>query len=137
MALIQAIQSALTAHLAKELKLPAVADRSLCRRYPTLVVAVEEGGTTLLAGGTQAEHRYRVTITAVSERDRSGDTELITRLTPVLLGGIPMGDRVLHPTELRTKDGSVTCEISLCVLLPRTKHPEGEAGIMEKLELAL
>lgn len=134
---IKAIQSALTAQLSKQLHIPAVADRALCRTRPILVVAVEEGGITLLAGGTQAEHCYKVTITAVSDRDRSGTTELVSRLTPVLLGGIPMENRVLHPTDIRTKDETVTCQIALCIPIPQTKCPTGEPGMMEHLHLEL
>ena len=38
--------------------------------YPLLAVSVREDGTVLVDGGRQAEHTYRVTVSAASDRER-------------------------------------------------------------------
>lgn len=55
--------------------------------YPLLAVSVREDGTVLVDGGRQAEHTYRVTVSAASDRERDGNTALLSSLTPVLLRG--------------------------------------------------
>ena len=68
-----------------------VADRTRARgKYPLLAVSVREDGTVLIDGGRQAEHTFQVTVTAVSDREREGNMELLSGLVPVLLRGIPM-----------------------------------------------
>lgn len=139
---MKAIQDAVAAYLQEQTGIPAVADRSLYREYPMLAVAVRENGTVLLAGGRQAEHTYRVTVTAVSDRDRAGNTELLAGLAPLLLAGVPMERdgcrRMLHPLDIRTEGEALTFSLELCVPLPRAAGPEEtEPGIMETLHVAL
>ena len=95
---MKAIQDAVTAYLQKATGVRTVADRTrVAGEYPLLAVAVREDGTVLVDGGRQAEHTYRVTVTAASDRNRDGNTALLASLAPHLLRGVPMGDRVLHP----------------------------------------
>ena len=48
--------------------------------YPLLAVDIREEGTVLVAGGTQAEQHYALTVTAAPDRMRQGE--------PALLGGL-------------------------------------------------
>ena len=89
-----------------------------------LAVAVREDGTVLVDGGRQAEHTYRVTVTAASDRNRDGNTALLASLAPHLLRGIPMGDRVLHPLDVKTEGEELTFSLELCVPVP----PDESAG---------
>ena len=43
-------------------------------------------------------------------------------LTPVLLRGVPMGERTLHPLELKTEGETLTFTVELCVPLPRPEQ---------------
>ena len=91
---MKAIQDAVTAYLQKVMGVRTVADRTrVAGEYPLLAVAVREDGTVLVDGGRQAEHTYRVTVTACSDRNRDGNTALLASLVPHLLRGVPMGDR--------------------------------------------
>lgn len=139
---MRAIQNAVAAYLQAKTGVPAAADRSLCREYPMLAVAVREDGTVLLAGGKQAEHTYRVTVTAVSDRDRSGNTELLAALPPLLLAGVPMERdgcrRILHPLDICTEGEKLTFSLELCVPLPQPVKPgQTGPGIMETLHMEL
>ena len=68
---MKAIQDAVTAYLQKATGVRAIAHRTrVAGEYPLLAVAVREDGTVLVDGGRQAEHTYRVTVTAASDRDR-------------------------------------------------------------------
>lgn len=139
---MKVIQDAVAAYLQRKTGIPAVADRSLCREYPMLAVAVREDGTVLLAGGRQAEHTYRVTVTAVSDRDRTGNMELLARLAPLLLAGVPMERdgcrRMLHPLDIRTEGETLTFSLELCVPLPRAAGPEETAPeLMKTLHVEL
>lgn len=139
---MKAIQDAVRAYLQEQTGVCAVADRSLCREYPMLAVAVREDGTVLLAGGKQAEHTYRVTVTAVSDRDRSGNTELLAGLAPLLLAGVPMERdgcrRILHPLDIRTEGEELTFSLELCVPLPQAPGPgETEPELMKTLHVEL
>ena len=101
---MKAIQDSVTAYLQACTGIRTVADRTRARgEYPLLAVSVREDGTVLVDGGRQAEHTYRVTVSAASDRERDGNTALLSSLTPVLLRGVPMGERTLHPLELKTE----------------------------------
>ena len=87
-------------------------------------------------GGRQAEHTYRVTVSAASDREREVNTALLSSLTPVLLRGVPMGERTLHPLELKTEGETLTFTVELCVPLPQTEKPGMEPpGRMATLNL--
>ena len=116
---MKAIQDAVTAYLETATGVRTVADRTRAPGvYPLLAVAVREDGTVLVDGGRQAEHTYRVTVTACSDRNRDGNTALLSSLAPCLLRGIPMGDRVLHPLDVKTEGEELTFSLELCVPVP-------------------
>jgi len=126
------IQEAVAAYLEQETGIHTVCDRTRVRgEYPLLAVDVAEKGTVLLAGGRQAEHTYAVTVTAISDREREGNTALLSGLTPVLLRGVPMetaeGGRILHPLDIRTEGEELTFQLELCVGLNHLSG-EGEAA---------
>lgn len=126
---MKAIQDAVTAYLQKATGVRAVADRTrVAGEYPLLAVAVREDGTVLVDGGRQAEHTYRVTVTACSDRNRDGNTALLSSLTPCLLRGVPMetenGSRTLHPLDVKTEGEELTFSLELCVPVP----PEDSSG---------
>lgn len=112
-------------------------DRTRARgEYPLLAVSVREDGTVLVDGGRQAEHTYRVTVSAASDREREGNTALLSSLTPILLRGVPMGERTLHPLELKTEGETLTFTVELCVPLPQPEKPGMEPpGRMATLNL--
>ena len=136
---MKAIQDAVTAYLNKVTGVRTVADRTrVAGEYPLLAVAVREDGTVLVDGGRQAEHTYRVTVTAASDRNRDGNTALLSSLTPCLLRGVPMGDRVLHPLDVKTEGEELTFSLELCVPLPEPEKPGTEPpGVMENLHLGV
>ena len=122
---MKAIQDAVTAYLQKVTGVRTVADKTRgAGEYPLLAVAVREDGTVLVDGGRQAEHTYLVTVTACSDRNRDGNTALLSSLAPCLLRGIPMGDRVLHPLDVKTEGEELTFSLELCVPVP----PEDSSG---------
>ena len=134
---MKAIQDAVTAYLEQATGVRAVADRTrVAGEYPLLAVAVREDGTVLVDGGRQAEHTYRVTVTATSDRNRDGNTALLSSLVPCLLRGVPMetagGSRTLHPLDVKTEGEELTFSLELCVPVP----PDGSAGeaATEKME---
>lgn len=134
------IQEAVRACLEERSGVRAVSDRSRCREYPLLAVSVREGGTVLLDGGRQAEHTYLVTVTAASDRDREGNTPLLSELVPLLLRGVPLENgegRVLHPLDIRTEGEKLTFSVSLCRRLPEKTGGAGEPGRMETLHMRL
>lgn len=125
------IQEAVRACLEERSGVKTVPDRSRCREYPLLAVSVREGGTVLLDGGKQAEYTYLVTVTAAADRDREGNTPLLSRLVPLLLRGVPLEEngehRVLHPLDIRTEGEELTFSVVLCRRLPKTEAgPEEE-----------
>lgn len=136
---MKAIQDAVTAYLQKVTGVRTVADKTrVAGEYPLLAVAVREDGTVLVDGGRQAEHTYRVTVTACSARNRDGNTALLAILAPHLLRGVPMGDRVLHPLDVKTEGEELTFSLELCVPLPEPEKPGTEPpGIMENLHLGV
>lgn len=119
------IQEAVRACLEARSGIKTVSDRARCREYPLLAVSVQEGGTVLLDGGRQAEHRYQITVTAVSGRDREENTALLSSLVSPLLRGVPLEaeDRVLHPLDIRTEGEELAFTVSICRPLPEA---EGE-----------
>ena len=121
---MKAIQDSVAAYLQACTGVRTVADRTRARgEYPLLAVSVREDGTVLVDGGRQAEHTYRVTVSAASDRERDGNTALLSSLTPVLLRGVPMGERL-------------TFTVELCVPLPRPEKPGMEPpGRMATLNL--
>ena len=126
---MKAIQDAVTAYLQKATGVRTVADKTrVAGEYPLLAVAVREDGTVLVDGGRQAEHTYRVTVTACSDRNRDGNTALLTSLAPCLLRGVPMetedGNRTLHPLDIKTEGEELTFSLELCVPVP----PDESAG---------
>ena len=136
------MESAVAAYLNGAAKATAVAERTRAAGvYPLLAVSVREEGTVLVDGGRQAEHIYRVTVTAASDRHREGATALLSGLVPALLRGVPMetdgAERVLHPLNIRTEGDQLTFEVELCVPLPETGKSGGEIGTMRTLKLGL
>ena len=134
---MKAIQDAVTAYLQKAAGVRTVAARTrIAGEYPLLAVAVREDGTVLVDGGRQAEHTYRVTVTAASDRNRDGNTALLASLVPLLLRGVPMGDRVLHPLEVKTEGEELTFSLELCVPVPPDESA-GEAATEKMKTLSL
>ena len=126
---MKAIQDAVRLYLERATGVRAVADRTrVAGEYPLLAVAVREDGTVLVDGGRQAEHTYRVTVTAASDRNREENTALLASLVPCLLRGVPMetadGSRTLHPLDVKTEGEELTFSLELCVPVP----PDGSAG---------
>ena len=136
---MKAIQDAIRLHLQKATGVRTVMDRTrVAGEYPLLAVAVREDGTVLVDGGRQAEHTYRVTVTACSDRNRDGNTALLSSLAPQLLRGVPMEDRVLHPLDVKTEGEELTFSLELCVPLPEPEKPGVEPpGVMENLYLGV
>ena len=136
---MKAIQDAVTAYLETATGVRTVADRMRAPGvYPLLAVAVREDGTVLVDGGRQAEHTYRVTVTACSDRNRDGNTDLLASLPPVLLRGVPMGARTLHPLDIKTEGEELTFSLVLCVPVPLAQKPgQPEPGVMASLHLGV
>ena len=140
---MKAVQDSVAAYLQACTGVRTVADRTRARgEYPLLAVSVREDGTVLVDGGRQAEHTsrgqhpYRVTVSAASDREREVNTALLSSLTPVLLRGVPMGERTLHPLELKTEGETLTFTVELCVPLPQPEKPGMEPpGRMATLNL--
>lgn len=138
---MKAIQDAVTAYLQKATGVRAVADRTRAAGvYPLLAVAVREDGTVLVDGGRQAEHTYRVTVTAASDRNRDENTALLSSLVPCLLRGVPMetagGRRTLHPLDIKTEGEELTFSLELCVPVP-PDDSSGEAATEKMGTLSL
>lgn len=132
------IQQAVTAWLAQQTGVRTVAGRSPVREYPMLAVEVEQAGITLVDGGRQAERRYTVSVSAAADRDREGSSALLTDLVPILLRGIPMDGRVLHPLEVSTEEDRLTFALCLCQLIPLSEDGQsGEPGYMEHLHFTI
>lgn len=137
------IQSAVAAYLQDRTGVHAVEERTRCAGYPLLAVTAREDGTVVLDGGRQVEHTYTVTVTAASDREREEASALLTRVTEALLRGVPFapgdgsGDRVLHPTDIRTQGDTLTCVISICRLLPRTEPGQTPPEVMETIHVAV
>lgn len=134
------IQEAVRKYLEAATGVRTVCDRTRAQGvYPLLAVAVKEDGTVLIDGGRQAEHTYQVTVTAVNDRDRDGNTALLASLTVPLLRGIPMVDgngesRTLHPLDIATGGEELTFSLTLCVPVPPLPKPgQTEPGVMETL----
>ena len=140
---MKAIQDAVTAYLQKATGVRAVADRTRAAgEYPLLAVAVREDGTVLVDGGRQAEHTYRVTVTAADHRDREENTALLSSLAPILLRGVPMetagGCRTLHPLDVKTEDEELTFSLELCVPVPPDdSSSEAADAYMETLNFSV
>ena len=136
---MKAIQDAVTAEVETATGVRTVADRTrVPGLYPLPAVSVREDGTVLVDGGRQAEHTYRVTVSAASDRDRDGNTALLASLVPVLLRGVPMGERTLHPLDIKTEGEALTFSLVLCVPVPPAEKPgQPEPGIMETLRLGI
>lgn len=137
------IQEGVRAWLELATGVKTVADRTRVRgEYPLLAVSVREDGTVLIDGGRQAEHTYRVTVTAVHDRDREGNTALLSGLPVVLLRGIPMEldgqRRTMHPLGIATEGEELTFSLVRCVPVPPLPKPgDTEAGIMQTLHLGV
>lgn len=129
------IQRAVAECLRQRTGLRVAEDRSHCREYPMLAVSVRSGGTVVIDGGRQAERSYLVEVTAVSGRDREENTALLSGLVPLLLAGIPMGERTLHPLDVKAGGEELAFSLTLCVPLPRRAKPNAgtELGMMERL----
>ena len=133
---MKAIQDAVTAYLQRATGVRTVAEQTpVPGVYPLLAVSVQETGTVLIDGGRQAEHTYSLRITAVSDRERRGNTALLASLVPVLLRGVPMGERTLHPLDIKTEGEALTCSVVLCV--PVERRGEAEPQVMAALRLGI
>ena len=105
--------------------------------YPIQTVEVSEEGTVLGAGGTQAAHTYRVTVTAAHDRTRSDGKALLGALVPALLRGIPAvlpcpggtERRVLAPQAIEADGDTLRFRLTLWRCVPR---PAG-AGAAENM----
>lgn len=136
------IQEAVVAYLELAGGMRAVCDRSQVTEYPMLAVALQEQGTVLIDGGRQAEHRYLVTVTAVSDRRRAGNTALLSDLSIMLLRGIPAlldgQARTLHPLDIHTEGEDLTFSLAVCMPVPPLSHSAPEATeTMQALHLGL
>ena len=136
------IQEAVAAYLELASGVRTVCGRSQVTEYPLLAVEVQEQETVLLCGGRLAEHRYLVTVTAVADRRRAGNTDLLSEVTLWLLRGIPAlldGEvRTLHPTGIRTEGEELTCSIALCLPVPPAAYDSAAAtDTMQALHLGL
>lgn len=115
---MKTMQTAVAQYLQQATGIRAVQERSKAAGYPVLTVSAEETGAVLLAGGAQCEHSYQITVHAVSDRERDGKTQLLSRLISALTHGIPMGTRVLHPLDIKTQGDALTFAVTLCVAVP-------------------
>lgn len=137
------IQSAVAAYLQEKTGVQAVEKRSRAAGYPLLAVTARENGTVVLDGGRQVQHTYAITVTAASDREREEAGGLLSRVAEALLRGVPFvpgeggGDRVLHPTDIRTEGDTLTCAVSLCRLLPRTVPGQTPPELMETIHMAV
>ena len=137
------IQEAVRAWLETATGVKTVCDRTRVRgEYPLLAVSVGEDGTVLIDGGRQAEHTYRVTVTAVHDREREGNTALLSGLPAVLLRGVPMewnGERrTLHPLGIATEGEEMTFSLTRCVPVPPLPKPDqADPGIMQTLHFGV
>lgn len=136
------IQEAVTAYLELASGVRTVCDRSLVTEYPMLAVALQEQGTVLIDGGRQAEHRYLVTVTAVSDRRRDGNTTMLSELSGLLLRGVPAlldgQARTLHPLDIHTEGEELTFSLAICMPVPPVSYAGQEATeTMQALHLGL
>lgn len=132
--MLNQIQEAVRACLQRESGIHTIcAPAAHTGEYPLLAVDIRENGSTLLAGGNQAEHDYEVTVTAAQDRLRHGETALLGGLVPVLLRGVPMEKRFLHPLDIRTEGDTLCFSLRLCVPVPPSEGTEKAAPPMERL----
>ena len=79
-----------------------------------------------------------MSVTACSDRNRDGNTGLLASLPPVLLRGVPMGERTLHPLDIKTEGEELTFSLVLCVPVPPAEKPgQTEPGIMGSLHFGV
>ena len=132
--MLDQIQEAVRACLQRESGIHTVCAPAVhTGEYPLLAVDIRESGSTLLAGGRQAEQNYEVTVTAAEDRLRHGESALLGGLVPILLRGVPMEQRVLHPLDIRTEVDKLCFSLRLCVPVPPTEGTEKAAPPMERL----
>lgn len=136
------IQEAVAAYLELASGVRTVCDRAQVTQYPMLAVAVQEEGTTLIDGGRQAEHRYLVTVTAVADRRRAGNTDLLGQISLWLLRGIPAllekEVRTLHPLDIRTEGEELTFSLAVCLPVPPAAYDSAAAThTMQTIHLGL
>lgn len=113
------VEEAVRTYLQRAAGVSAVVRLTRCQgAYPLLAVSAREEGITLVDGGRQAEHRYRVTVTAAADREREKNGALLSSLPPLLLRGVPMGRRVLHPLDIQTQGEQLTFALEVCLPLP-------------------
>lgn len=110
--------------------------------YPLLTVEVEQKGSLLLAGGTQVEQTFQVTVTAAADRERLENTALLSGLVPILLRGVPLqetdGTRMLRPLDVRTRGEELLFSLEVCTALPWLSGGEDAAAEhMETLHLSV
>ena len=68
----------------------------------------------------------------------NGNTDLLASLPPVLLRGVPMGERTLHPLDIKTEGDALTFDLVLCVPVPPVEKPgQAEPGVMATLRLGI
>lgn len=127
------IQQAVVQWLIQQTGVATVAGASPVQTYPLLSVEVEQVGATLMDGGQQVERQYQVTITAAIDRDREKSQEFLSQLEPLLQGGIPMENRVLHPVEITAQGDQLSFALGLCQVVPQLDG--GSTDFMKVLHL--
>ena len=129
--MLDQIQEAVRACLQRESGIHTVCAPAVhTGEYPLLAVDIRESGSTLLAGGSQAEQGYEVTVTAAEDRLRHGETALLGSLVPILLRGVPMENRFLHPLDIRTEGDTLCFSLQLCVPVPPKEGTETAAPMV-------
>mgnify|MGYP006934514177 FL=1 len=134
------IREGVRAYLERESGIHAVCAPAMhAGEYPLLTVDAREDGVVLCAGGRQAEHRYRVSVTCASDRERSDKNAALSALADLLLRGIPvtLGEgagaqrRVLSPRELETEGDTLRFALALTRVVP----PEADSGGAETMRV--
>ena len=136
---MNSIHSAVIQYLHQKSGINTVPDRSLAHAYPVLVVSIQQLQATILAGGSQVEHTFHLSVSAIADRNRNQNSILIAAIIPLLFNGIPYIQnntaRTLHPTNIQSKEEEISFDLSLCAPIP-SKHLNSSPDIMQNLHLS-